>query len=183
MLEAIVGGVTAERVLLYLQAYDEAYGREIASTFGLAQSQVQKQWPPDAHADPLDRCVSRGFLQDLDQPSPRIADLGGPGRRVDADDELLAPAARGQDVLAQRLPQAAAHALREITGLVGLLRETHEARGKQLRQRFEWARHCQIGANRSGILIANSGSIRHSLMRPGRAGPRSSTCKHKGASG
>jgi len=43
MLEAIVGGVTAERVLLYLQAYDEAYGREIASTFGLAQSQVQKQ--------------------------------------------------------------------------------------------------------------------------------------------
>jgi hypothetical protein len=34
MLEAIVGGVTAERVLLYLQAYDEAYGREIASTFG-----------------------------------------------------------------------------------------------------------------------------------------------------
>ena len=43
MLEVIVGGVTAERVLLYLQAYDEAYGREIASTFGLAQSQVQKQ--------------------------------------------------------------------------------------------------------------------------------------------
>ena len=43
MLEAIVGGTTAERVLLYLQAYEEAYGREIATTFGLAQSQVQKQ--------------------------------------------------------------------------------------------------------------------------------------------
>ena len=43
MLEAILGGTAAERVLLYLQAYDEAYGREIASTFGLAPSQVQKQ--------------------------------------------------------------------------------------------------------------------------------------------
>ena len=43
MLEAILGGITAERVLLYLQAYDEAYGREIAAALGLAQSQVQKQ--------------------------------------------------------------------------------------------------------------------------------------------
>lgn len=43
MLEAIVGSAAAERVLLYLQNYDEAYGREIAATFGLAQSQVQKQ--------------------------------------------------------------------------------------------------------------------------------------------
>ena len=40
MLEAIVGSATAERVLLYLQAYDEAYGREIAAALGLAQSQV-----------------------------------------------------------------------------------------------------------------------------------------------
>ena len=43
MLEAIVGSAAAERVLLYLQAYEEAYGREIASALGLAQSQVQKQ--------------------------------------------------------------------------------------------------------------------------------------------
>lgn len=43
MLESIVGSAAAERVLLYLQSYDQAYGREIAATFGLAQSQVQKQ--------------------------------------------------------------------------------------------------------------------------------------------
>ena len=43
MLEAVVGSAAAERVLRYLQAYDEAYGREIASALGLAQSQVQKQ--------------------------------------------------------------------------------------------------------------------------------------------
>ena len=43
MLEAVVGSPAAEKVLLYLQAYDQAYGREIAATFGIAQSQVQKQ--------------------------------------------------------------------------------------------------------------------------------------------
>ena len=43
MIESIVGSAAAEKVLLYLQNYEQAYGREIAATFGLAQSQVQKQ--------------------------------------------------------------------------------------------------------------------------------------------
>ena len=43
MLQAIVGSPTAEKVLLYLQNYEQAHGREIADTFGIAQSQVQKQ--------------------------------------------------------------------------------------------------------------------------------------------
>lgn len=43
MLEAIVGSAAAAKVLLYLQSHDQAYGREIATTFDLAQSQVQKQ--------------------------------------------------------------------------------------------------------------------------------------------
>ena len=43
MLEAIVGSVAADRVLLYLQSYDQAYGREIATTFDMAQRQGQKQ--------------------------------------------------------------------------------------------------------------------------------------------
>jgi biotin operon repressor len=44
MLEAIVGSVAAEKVLLYLQSYEQAYGREIAATFGISSnSQVQKQ--------------------------------------------------------------------------------------------------------------------------------------------
>ena len=41
MLEAIVGSATAERVLLYLQAYDEAYGREIAAALRLRPKRVQ----------------------------------------------------------------------------------------------------------------------------------------------
>jgi DNA-binding transcriptional ArsR family regulator len=43
VLEAVFGSAAAEKVLLYLQCYEEAYGREIATTFGLAQSQAQKQ--------------------------------------------------------------------------------------------------------------------------------------------
>lgn len=43
MLEAVVGSVAAEKVLLYLENYEQAYGREIAAAFDLAQSQVQKQ--------------------------------------------------------------------------------------------------------------------------------------------
>lgn len=43
MLESIVGSVAAEKVLLYLQNYEQAHGRGIAATFGMAQSQVQKQ--------------------------------------------------------------------------------------------------------------------------------------------
>jgi DNA-binding transcriptional ArsR family regulator len=43
VLEAIVGSAAAEKVLLYLQSYEQAYGREIAAAFGIAQSQVQKQ--------------------------------------------------------------------------------------------------------------------------------------------
>ena len=43
MLEAIVGSVAAENVLLCLQNYEQAYGREIAASFGISNSQVQKQ--------------------------------------------------------------------------------------------------------------------------------------------
>jgi DNA-binding transcriptional ArsR family regulator len=43
VLEAILGSAAAEKVLLYLQNYEQAYGREIATTFDLSNSQVQKQ--------------------------------------------------------------------------------------------------------------------------------------------
>lgn len=43
MLEAVFGSAAAEKVLLYLQGYEQAYGREIATTFDIAQSQIQKQ--------------------------------------------------------------------------------------------------------------------------------------------
>lgn len=43
MLEALFGNKTAEKVLLYLQNYDEGYGREIAETFSIPLVQVQNQ--------------------------------------------------------------------------------------------------------------------------------------------
>lgn len=43
MLEAILGSTAAERVLFFLQNYEQGYGREIAATFDIAQSQVRKQ--------------------------------------------------------------------------------------------------------------------------------------------
>ena len=43
MLEAILGSVTAEKVLLYQQSCGQAYGREIAATFDISNSQVQEQ--------------------------------------------------------------------------------------------------------------------------------------------
>lgn len=43
MLESVFGNATVEKVLLYLQNYDEGYASEIASTFSLSLSVVQKQ--------------------------------------------------------------------------------------------------------------------------------------------
>lgn len=43
MLEAAFGSLTAERVLLYLNRYDEAYGRQIALAFDVPVSEIQKQ--------------------------------------------------------------------------------------------------------------------------------------------
>jgi predicted ArsR family transcriptional regulator len=43
MLEALFGGATAEKVLLYLTAYGEGYARQIADRFSIPVSMVQKQ--------------------------------------------------------------------------------------------------------------------------------------------
>lgn len=43
MLEAIVGSISAERVLLFLAARDEGYGAEIAKLFSTDLSPIQKQ--------------------------------------------------------------------------------------------------------------------------------------------
>jgi hypothetical protein len=43
MLEALFGGATAEKVLLYLAAYGEGYARQIAACFAIPFSMVQKQ--------------------------------------------------------------------------------------------------------------------------------------------
>jgi len=43
MLEAAFGSLAAERVLLFLQRYDRAYGRQIGLAFDMPVSEVQKQ--------------------------------------------------------------------------------------------------------------------------------------------
>ena len=44
MLEGIFGNATAEKVLLYIEQYGEAYASEIAATFeGVSLNMVQKQ--------------------------------------------------------------------------------------------------------------------------------------------
>ena len=43
MLESIFGNATIEKVLLYLQNYNEGYASEIANTFSISLSVVQKQ--------------------------------------------------------------------------------------------------------------------------------------------
>ena len=42
-LETLFGSDSAARVLLYLEAYGEGYGREIARTFDMSQSLAQRQ--------------------------------------------------------------------------------------------------------------------------------------------
>ena len=43
MLEAALGSLAAERVLLFLHRYDQAYGRQIAVAFDMPISEIQKQ--------------------------------------------------------------------------------------------------------------------------------------------
>jgi DNA-binding transcriptional ArsR family regulator len=43
MLEAAFGSLTAERVLLFVHRYGEAYGRQIAVAFDTPASEIQKQ--------------------------------------------------------------------------------------------------------------------------------------------
>lgn len=43
MIEGLVGNLTAEKVLLYIENYGEGYSSGIASTFDVPKSQVYKQ--------------------------------------------------------------------------------------------------------------------------------------------
>ncbi len=43
MIDLLFGGPTAERVLLFLENYGDGYAREIADTFDIPVSMVQKQ--------------------------------------------------------------------------------------------------------------------------------------------
>lgn len=43
MLEAVFGSLAAERVLLFLHRYEQAYGRQVAAAFDMPVSEIQKQ--------------------------------------------------------------------------------------------------------------------------------------------
>ena len=53
MLEAVVGSTNAERVLLFMAARGQGYAAEIAKTYGVGASMIQKQ---------LDRMERDGLL-------------------------------------------------------------------------------------------------------------------------
>lgn len=76
MLQAIVGSPTAEKVLLYLQNYEQAYGREIADTFDIAQSQVQKQLLKlEAGGVLVSRTIGRTRLYQWNPRNPLVPSL------------------------------------------------------------------------------------------------------------
>lgn len=76
MLEAVVGGSAAERVLMYLQAYDQAYGREIADAFGISQSQIQKQLRKlESGGVLVSRLIGRTRLYEWNPRNPLVAPL------------------------------------------------------------------------------------------------------------
>jgi predicted transcriptional regulator len=43
MLEAAFGSLAAERTLLFMHRYEQAYGRQIAAAFDMPVSEIQKQ--------------------------------------------------------------------------------------------------------------------------------------------
>jgi hypothetical protein len=64
MLEGIFGNATAEKVLLYVQQYGEAYGKEIADTFeNVSVSMAQRQ---------LERFERAGLLVSLLKGRTRV---------------------------------------------------------------------------------------------------------------
>ena len=63
MLEGILGNRTAEKVLLYMERFDEAHAREIADVFGVSLSMVQRQ---------LERFERAGALVSLSKGRTRL---------------------------------------------------------------------------------------------------------------
>ena len=63
MIEGILGNRTAEKVLLYLQRFDEAHAKEIADVFGVSLSMVQRQ---------LERFERAGALVSLKKGRTRL---------------------------------------------------------------------------------------------------------------
>jgi len=80
MMGAIFGSDSAARVLLYLEAYGEGYGREIARTFEMPQSLVQRQ---------LRKLEAAGLLVARDRGRIRIYQWDPRSRLVPALRELL----------------------------------------------------------------------------------------------
>lgn len=78
MLEVIFGSSAAERVLIYLQNYEQGYGREIAATFDMAQSQVRKQLEKFESGGVLvSRLVGRTRLYQWNPRNPFVPPLRG----------------------------------------------------------------------------------------------------------
>jgi DNA-binding transcriptional ArsR family regulator len=63
LIEGILGNRTAEKVLLFLQRFDEGHAKEIADVFGVSLSMVQRQ---------LERFERAGVLASLKKGRTRL---------------------------------------------------------------------------------------------------------------
>ncbi len=63
MLEGVFGNATAEKVLLYLENYEEGYAQKIADTFEISLSMTQQQ---------LKRFESSGLISSVKKGNTRI---------------------------------------------------------------------------------------------------------------
>lgn len=76
MIEAIVGSMSAERVLLFLAARDEGYAAEIARTFETDLSPIQKQLERmERDGLLINRKIGRIRLYSFNPRNPFVAEL------------------------------------------------------------------------------------------------------------
>lgn len=109
MLEAIFGSSAAERVLFYMQNYEQGYGREIAASFEMAQSQVRKQLEKfESGGILVSRLVGRTRLYQWNPRNPLVPALRTPlGAAIDS----LPPADRQRYLRRRTRPRRRGKAL------------------------------------------------------------------------
>lgn len=109
MLEGILGGRNAARVLLYLQNYGDGYATEIARTYGVALRPIQQQLDRFERADVLvSRLRGRTRVYEWNPRGPLIPRVRS---LVATALEFVSPSDRERYYRARRRPRARGKAL------------------------------------------------------------------------
>ncbi len=103
MLEVVFGSLTGERALLFLHRYEQAYGRQIATAFGIPISEIQKQLQKfESGGLFVSRTVGRTRLYTWNPRSPFVTPLRN---LLQAVLENLPPEQRGPYADGRRRPR------------------------------------------------------------------------------